>query len=544
MIFKSTKRKAQEELAKRLQRALYQNSPEDWLVNRFGDDIKVLDWEAYGGYEGHKWDGTPNPFKTAFEALANGNWVGIKSATGVGKTYWLPRIIYWYLDTFPNSLVITTAPKKEQLRRVLWTEIANCFPQFKKIRPHAELLTLNLQVDGRSKKLNVNELGGNSENVGHEAIGIVAGVGSGEESATKMQGFHRKNMLFVIDELPGIHPAVLTAIVNTCTDPHNNLICAVGNPDSVLDALSMFCNLNHTVDIRISAYDHPNVVNQKNIIPGAVTKASLDFRRDEYGEDSPFFKSRARGIAPAESSGSVIKAAWFDQCVESSDTFLDIEHNTKDFKNAVGVDVANSERGDMASTAWGLGNMLTLLLEFQCPNANHLAYNLIYDDAELESRGYANYNTPTLADYKIKAKNCGIDGVGVGVATVNSLTDKGYDPTSLTGGQVEAAIAKTDQGELMYSFENLRAQMWFEAREDLRTGQVIIAITDKRKIRQLKKELITPKLIVKNGKIRIESKDEIKKRLGGKSPNLADAFIYWNWVRKGYYDQDEYLPFY
>ncbi|HOZ83821.1 MAG TPA: hypothetical protein PKU82_12960, partial [Bacteroidia bacterium] len=70
--------------------------------------MSVLKWSEFEGYENHKWDGTVDPFMSACKALTARKWVGIESATSVGKTYCLPRIIYWFLDTFPNSLVITT----------------------------------------------------------------------------------------------------------------------------------------------------------------------------------------------------------------------------------------------------------------------------------------------------------------------------------------------------------------------------------------------------------------------------------------------------
>lgn len=540
--FKTSKRIALEELAKRKQSLNYQKHPEKWLVERFGEDDKLLFWDKHGGYENHIWDGTKNPFAEAAAAMANGNWVGIESATGTGKTYYLPRLIYWFLDVFPNSLVVTTAPKKEQLRRVLWTEMANAFPKFKKIRPHAELFTLNLTVDKRTKNLNLDKE--NEEiNVGHEAIGIVSGVGAGEESATKMQGFHRKHMLFVIDELAGMHPSVITAIVNTCTDPTRNLICGVGNPDSVTDALHMFCQLNHTEHIIISGYDHPNIVNNKVIIGGAVTTESLNIRKEEYGEESSFFKSRARGIAPEESSGALIRAKWVDQCTEGHETFAVEYNNTQSF-NAVGVDVANSELGDMASECWGTGNRAEIILEFQCPNANHLAYNLLFDTEELEQKKYANYGTPNIFDFDIRPEHIGIDGVGVGVATINSLLDEKIVPISLVGGQLVDVIGVDPEGKLLYEFVSLRAQMYYEAREDLRTAQIILSKNiSKKHLKELKKELITPTFSIRAGKIVVESKEDMKKRTGSKSPNKADAFVYWNWIRKGYYKPKKYMPF-
>lgn len=547
ILFQSRTRSVLEELAKRAKIKEYQGKPESWLIERLKENEKILNWSKYEGYQNHKWDGSENPFKQAFEALANKEWVGIESATSVGKTYFLPRVVYWFLDTFPNSLVVTTAPKKEQLRRVLWTEIANAFPNFKRIRPHAELFTLNLSVDARTRQVNMskNEKGvytaeGNS--VGHEAIGIVSGVGAGEESATKMQGFHRENMLFILEECAGIHPAVITAIINTST-AENNLILAVGNPDSEIDALHTFCNLSKVRHIIISAYDHPNVVSKTTVIPGAVTQSSIDFRKNEYGEDSPFFKSRVRGIAPTESVDSLIKNEYFEQCNINGDQFIDIKHETHISYNAIGVDVANSEHGDMAALGAGEGNKLNYLKEFQCPNATHLAYNLIIDDLILNEKGYKNYGTIKVNDFDIMAQCIGVDSVGVGVATVNAFYDSGYNCVSLMGGQLTYAMRTGEEGEDLFKFASLRAQMYFELREDLRTANCIIDIKDKKILRALKKELITVKYKIQSGKIYVESKEEIKKRLGGKSPNLADAVAYWNWMRKGYYIKGGAMPF-
>lgn len=548
MLFKTKERLALEEYVRRIKIREYQTQPEEWFTKRLGEDIKTLYWSHYPGYENHKWDGTVDPFQKVFEALANKEWCGVESATGVGKTFLLPRVMFWFLDTFPNSLVITTAPKKDQLRKVLWNEVANAYAKFKAIRPFSELLTLNLTVDGRSKTINMKKnafgvLERDLSSVGHEAIGIVAGVGAGEESATKMQGFHRENMLFIVEEGAGVHQAVMTAIVNTCT-AKNNLILVVGNPDNELDALHRFCTKERVRHIRISAYDHPNVVTKRVIISGAIEADNLEDRRKEYGEDSPIFKSRGRGIAPTEATDSLIKSLYFDQCCEGTDLFIKagITIDTHCF-NAVGVDVANSERGDMAALAWGERNMLTELQEFQCPNATHLAYNLIFDDLYLAQKDYSRYGTRKVPDNNMTANCIGVDGVGIGVATVNALYDNGYPCISLQGGQLAYAIRTGLQGEDLYSFVSLRAQMYYEAREDLRTGRLIISSKiHRRTVKQLKQELVVVKYKLQGGKIKVESKEEIKKRLG-KSPNLADAFVYWNWMRKGYYSGSQHLPF-
>ena len=52
-------------------------------------------------------------------------------------------------------------------------------------------------------------------------------------------------------------------------------------------------------------------------------------------------------------------------------------------------------------------------------------------------------------------------------------------------------------------------------------------------LQALMKELATIRYELRENAITIEKKDKIIKRLG-KSPNLADCVMYWNWMRKGY----------
>jgi hypothetical protein len=67
--------------------------------------------------------------------------------------------------------------------------------------------------------------------------------------------------------------------------------------------------------------------------------------------------------------------------------------------------------------------------------------------------------------------------------------------------------------------------MYWQLREDLRNGRLILCNDE-----ELFADLVTPKWEVRNGKICVEKKEEIKKRLGH-SPNKGDAVVYWNWVR-------------
>lgn len=471
------------------QREYYSSNPLDYLVERLGFRKESIDWTLLPEYENHKWDGTINPLKTLLDCLAIGQRrIGIESGTGTGKTKIAAGIVLWFLDCFDNALIVTTAPKKEQLSLHIWKEIGKLHDQFGK----GELISLKLRM--------------NPPKDDYIAVGFVAGTSADEDSATKAQGFHAEHMLIIMEETPGIPQPIITAFQNTADAPHN-IILALGNPDHQLDSLHKFCTLPTTTHIRISSLDHPNVVlKNSSFIPGAATIEGIQDKLMRYGgENGPLYLSRVRGLSPGQSADSLIKLSWVMDAIEPKD-----RSRTQLLKGpkALGVDVANSETGDKAAIAEGQGAVLLKVEDFQCPDANQLGKREVFT---------------LMKEQRIRAEHIGIDSVGVGAGTVNALKELDVNAIALGGSDSPIDVGKEEE------FYNLRSQMWWELREDLRNGEVILPNdTD------LIMDLTAPKWENKNGKIVVESKETIKKRLGH-SPNKGDAAVYWNWVRKNHY---------
>lgn len=519
-----------------LQVELYRRRPDLWLEERFGEDMKTLFWDRYDEYKDHKWDGDPNPFWKMFRQIAINDkynrFIGIESATSCGKTYVLARLIYWFLDCFEGSTVVTTAPTKQQLETVLWGEIRKAFPKFRRLRPKAEIYNCRIYPEGNGG-LNNTDLEDENLNGKWICYGKTAGISANEDSSVHFQGIHAEYLLIVVEECAGVHKAIIKALENTATGD-NNYIVAVGNPNSVTDPLHQFCEYDSVTSIRISSLDHPNIVRQKSFIPGAVTESSIDFRKKEYGESSDFYKSRIRGIAPAQSSDSLIRYEWIASCCIFKSQYDELEPIKEDFRsfNAVGIDVANSEEGDKACITWGRGNQLQLIQEFHCKNANDLALNVIKDDDWLISRGKNVYNTEKLKNFGILERHIGVDAVGVGAGTVNTFDDHNINVKSLQGGQdVDAIIKDEATGKPLYTFQSLRSQMYFTFARELQKREIMITISDIVVLNKLIKEATVPKLLSGGTSIAVEGKEHIKKRLGH-SPNVLDSAVYWNWVRK------------
>jgi hypothetical protein len=468
-----------------LQRSYYRQNPVDYFVDRLGFKRESIDWLLLPEYHRHKWDGNINPLKKILDLLSAGTRrIGVESATGTGKTKLGAGIVLWFLECYENSLVVTTAPKQDQLLLHIWKEIGKMFAEF----GIGDLTTLKLRMKEDSNAW--------------AAVGFVAGVRADEESATKAQGFHAEHMLIILEETPGIPQPIITAFQNTAGSPHN-IILALGNPDHQLDTLHRFCALPNVTHIRISAFDHPNVVlNNPSFVPGAVSKDGLDDMLWRYGSaDNPLYLSRARGISPGQSSDSLIKLQWCVDAVDEKNRERSILLNGE---KALGADVANSEAGDKAAIAYGQGAVLLEVNDFHCPDSNQLGKRDIYFKMNEE---------------KISPDRVGVDAIGVGAGTVNALKEMEVKVISLIGSG--AAIKQKGEEE----FNNLRSQMWWQMREDLRHGEIILPNDN-----ELISDLTTPKWSIKNGKIIIEGKEEIKSRLG-RSPNKGDAAVYWNWVR-------------
>jgi phage terminase large subunit len=480
----------------------YATDPVGFLVDKLGITRESLVWSANSEYATHDWDGAKDPLVQAMEAVARCEWVAISSGTGTGKTFLMAALILWHCACFRDSIAVTVATKEDQLEKGVWREVARLWPAFSKLFPQAELTHLRLRMDP-------------PRGDAWGAWGVTSKVGASEQSATGVQGLHAPRLLILCDEMPGIPMPIITALVNTATDP-GNVIAGFGNPDNETDPLAKFGRMKRVRAIRVSALDHPNVVTGRSIVPGAVSRGSIQMRADEYGVESPLYGSRVQGIAPAQAQDALIHRVWCEAAVTRAALWA--QHKTLEgYPIAYGVDPSNSDGGDEAAVVRMLGPSVTMIRSKPCPDANALGLE-VFLLAQAEG---------------VVPEAVGVDSIGVGAGTVNEsrrLYEGRARFTPLNGGAsavVRAQKGKDGEGWTADAnvFLNLRAQMYWQLREDLRKG--LVGLPDDP---ALIEELIMPTYEVRSGKIVVEPKADIKARLG-RSPNRADAVVYANWVR-------------
>lgn len=502
----------------------YQADPIGWARDILGIPEHTLRWSLNPGYGHHVWDGTADPLARIAEEIAAGRNVGVESGTGTGKTFLGGWLCAWFLLCHPNAIVVTTAPKEDQLTLHLWKELGNWVPQLRRTYPGITKAHLRLRLRAAADGGTIAD----DEDWSKESwaiIGWACGVDAqtsargGQGAASRAKGFHAEHLLIITEETQGIHPAVMTSLRNTCTGDHN-LQLAFGNPLFEMDPLHQFCERKDVVHVRVSALDHPNVVLGREVIPGAAGRRSIQARRDDYGEDSPIFKAQVRGISPKQAANALIRREWVEAAIARyHDEALRVGGMAK------GVDVAQSEAGDLASIATGQGACLLEVNAFPCDNATDLGTRVWLE----------------MQRDKVRPECVGVDSVGIGAATVNELNRElqrarqRASVQSLNGGARPMSKAQRAPDGSTYdwapdenAFLNLRSQMWWQLREDLRLGAIALPPDE-----VMTRELLMPTFTDEKGRgTVVESKDAIRKRMGGRSPDRADSVVYWNWVRE------------
>ena len=107
-----------------------------------------------------------------------------------------------------------------------------------------------------------------------------------------------------------------------------------------------------------------------------------------------------------------------------------------------------------------------------------------------------------------------IDAVGLGAGVYDILRADQYRVREFNGGEKATKRLKS------HSFKNMNAQGWWYLREQIRTGEFeLINHT------RLKEDLTAIRYSIGGEKeIRVESKDQLKKRIG-RSPDYGDAVM-------------------
>ena len=219
--------------------------------------------------------------------LAANPKVSIKSGQGVGKTGLEAAVFLWFVTCFPHPRIVATAPTKQQLHDVLWSEISKWMSK-------SELLSILLKWTKTYVYM-----------VGNEKRWF--GVARTATKPENMQGFHEDNMLFIVDEASGVADPIMEAILGTLSGANNKLLLC-GNPTRTSGTFYD----SHTRDRAL--YKCHTVSSADS---SRTNKENIDSLIRKYGWDSNVVRVRVRGEFPEQEDDVFIRLSWIESSINT-----------------------------------------------------------------------------------------------------------------------------------------------------------------------------------------------------------------------------------
>lgn len=422
----------------------------------------------------------------ATESVRDNRITLVATGNALGKTYWGANIVLWFLYNHKPSIVLTTAPTGRQVPALLWKEIAVAHSS----APYplgGRLLSSELQIDKNW---------------------FAMGFTTSRHSPNAFAGFHEANILVLVDESPGVDNSIHEGIDGVLASG-NSKKAEIGNPLDRNTAFGRGFKLKSASKIRMGAFDSPNftafgitiadirsgewkrkIDGRPLPFPQLVSPAWVAEKFEKWGESSPAWVARVDGRFP----DSNVDALFPGSLIRGAQALILTPLETT--PKIIGVDVARY--GDDETVF-----MLRHGGRCRC----------IYRSLDTKPNPMTTAGRLIIAAREHGASKLYIDATGLGGPLVDRLRELDLPGMTVEGVNFGAAAVDKEQ------FADARAECFWNVRERMNTLELDLDPSDQ----DLEAEMSVLKTqYTSGGKIRIESKDSMRKR-GIKSPNIADA---------------------
>jgi hypothetical protein len=454
-----------QQLAKR---DTYLSHPVEWQNDRIG---------------GHIW----SVQRRVMESVRDNRRTACYSCHRIGKSRIAAVIAFWWLDTHKpgEALVVTSAHSSTQVKMALWREMSRIHEQGK--------------FQGR---MNQTEYWMPIGENGREEM-VAFGRKPEDSDTTGFQGTYSKCILFIMDESCYI-PQTLWDGAETLISNEHSRILAIGNPDDPNTEFARICSPGSGWNsIQVGYQDTPNFTGEdvpadlKDMLIGPTW---VEEKRKKWGEGSMLFVSKVLGQFPISSSEGLIPIQWVKAAQER--TLIPTE------PNELGVDVGGGH--DQNIIAHRRGPVVRLFKGDQTPDTMKSLSKVL---ATLESTN---------------AQKAKVDSIGLGQGIVDRAAEMANDqavkkesPQLAKRASLIVGIDVREKAEDSEHFINRRAELYWAIRDRFESGDIDIDPDDD----ELANQLVNLRMKRSAGRVQIEEKEEMKRRLNGKSPDELESLM-------------------
>jgi len=416
----------------------------------------------------------------------------VRGPHGLGKSALAAIAVLWFADTRDKAgvdwKVVTTAGAWRQLSHYLWPEIKKWAGRMTtRGFTREQLLMLELKL----------------------RFGQAFAVASDEPA--NIEGAHADHILYVIDEGKNVIPGTWDAIEGAMStgEAYALAISTPGRPQGRF----------FDIQSRKPGYDDwwvRHVSLDEAIAAGRISSKWAEQRRQQWGEYSPIYQNRVLGEFSTRDQEGIIPLEWVENANMRWEELKEKGRLEREPIMCAASDISSTgpdeswlgvRRGHVVSRLWKVQKHSTMTTTGAIVGAIR------------DTSAYAV-----------------VDVIGVGTGVVDRLREQGYAVDAFNGSEGTKSRDRSNELE----FVNRRAWAWWHLRDLLDPSfdaDVALPPND-----ELLGDLVAPKWIdTSTGKIKVEEKDEIRKRLG-RSPDAGDTVVMLFGGEAPYRDVTNFLP--
>lgn len=399
--------------------------------------------------------------------------IAVKSGKGPGKTAGTVIVALWRCIRYEDSLCIVTAPSMRQCKQ--WVDEA------KRLLKTAHPLMRKL-IKCYDTRIEI---------CGQKLWGVKTATATRPEN---LQGIHEKRLTFIADEASGIASKLMQAIKDTLSNP-DALFVAIGNPNTTeCEFYNFFTSDRHlwhtlTFNAEETAEVRPDVVSPSR---NRILLAECDGDRDD-----PRYRVGVRGEFPLSETSTIMDLAQLERCTRTSLIGCASITEVLPVSKAIGIDYAAFGHDEsVVARRSGLAIVKFKVFKGKDPrDVTDWAFREQYD------AGWKNNECIYVPD---------MGGLGAGIRHAYPEAGKHWIPFHTQGSPADTQYA------------DKMTEAWFNLRSLVQVGIVHLP-KDQRLLQQLATRQY---YLTKDGKLKVESKDEWKDRTDtNESPDRADAVV-------------------
>lgn len=444
--------------------------------------------------------------------------VSAPSCNSSGKTHLAGRLVWAFHDSFApgtpcaicggpcqGSIVITVSSKWDHLRTVLWGEI-------RRARQKARLESAHWLTEPYPKALRVES--------NDDTKWYIIGENSNEPES--IQGHHNAHKLIVADEATALD-AIRGGALDSMLASGDARLLVIFNPTDDTSYVASLSRASTTSLHRITAYDTP--------IVGRMTRDEI-IARWPGARPSPHHRP---SVEPIPTGATLINPEWLDHLYATGRGPGSLEWTTR-----VEADFWSSGADSLITREWvgqgrarlprtNAGRVMAVDLAPYGTAENVIAMK-VGDTIKLPLRVipgtlpgplFREHVTPALIAERPDVFIYDADGVGSGVGTDVEMMLAAWRVAY--PGQAEPLVLPFRGAvHLKAAYTNLRSMSWWRLRT-LLSGNLLSLNGPPDE--ELDLQLTILKYKMADGRIRVETKDELKTRLPGQHLDRADAVM-------------------